>query len=136
MEPEQKTSLNFLIGKFKNYYDQERSFKRQMEQARELKEQWEETLLAKMLEEDIQNIQTKDEVTFYARDDLYAGYDKDREAEMFDYLQKGGNEYLIRPTVNAKTLTAWVKEQLEEGVSLPDFINLTTKHRVGVRNNK
>jgi hypothetical protein len=55
---------------------------------------------------------------------------------MFDYLQKGGNEYLIRPTVNAKTLTAWVKEQLEEGVNLPEFITTTTKHRVGVRNNK
>jgi hypothetical protein len=52
---------------------------------------------------------------------------------MFQYLEEGGNAELIRPTINSKTLTAWVREQEAQGVVLPDFITVARKNRIGLR---
>jgi hypothetical protein len=131
VEPSNNTIV-FLTKKFKEFYDLERDHKARMEEARELKEQWEEALLSKMLEEEVQNIKTGDGM-FYSREDTFANYDHARESEVFDWLHETGNETLIRETINARTLTAWVKEQQEQGTDLPDFFNIATKRRIGLR---
>jgi hypothetical protein len=125
-------TLVFLTKKFKEYYELEKSYKAKAEEARLLKEQWEEALLAKMLEEEVQNIKTADGM-FYSREDVFANYDHARESEVFDWLHETGNETLIKETINARTLTAWTKEQMEMGTELPEFFNIVTKRRVGVR---
>jgi hypothetical protein len=128
----ESNTIVFLTKKFKEYYDLEKKLKAEMEEARATKEAWEEELLSKMLEEEVQNIKTADGM-FYSREDTYANYDHARENEVFDWLHDTGNETLIRETINARTLTAWVKEQMEMGTDIPDFFNIVIKHRIGLR---
>ena len=44
------------------------------------------------------------------------------EDALFEYLKQIGRDDLIKPTVHHKTLSSFVKEALEEGKDLPDFI--------------
>lgn len=52
--------------------------------------------------------------------DLYVK-PKDK-AKLHEWLQESGNGALIVPTVNAQTLKAFVKEQLQNGEQLPEEI--------------
>ena len=127
-----ENTIVFLTKKFKEFYDLEKEHKAKMEDAKKLKESWEEALLAKMLEEEVQNIRTADGM-FYSREDVFANYDHARESEVFDWLHENGSETLIKETINARTLTAWVKEQQEQGTDLPDFFTIVSKRRIGMR---
>jgi hypothetical protein len=127
-----ENTIVFLTKKFKEFYDLERELKTTMEEVRKLKESWEEALLAKMLEEEVQNIKTGDGM-FYSREDVFANYDHAREEAVFNWLHETGNETLIKETINARTLTAWVKEQQDQGTDLPDFFNIVSKRRIGLR---
>ena len=44
------------------------------------------------------------------------------EDALFDYLKQIGRDDLMRLTVHHKTLSSFVKEMLEEGKSIPEFI--------------
>jgi hypothetical protein len=128
----EEVSITFLTKKFKEFYDLEKSYKNQMDDARKTKEQWEEALLEKMTEEEVQNIKTADGL-FYSREDFFASYDKDREVETFVWLREEGDGGLIKETINARTLASWAKEKKEQCIELPNFFNTTIKRRIGVR---
>ena len=87
--------------------------------------------------EGVQNLKTK-QGTFYLRDDDYASILPGQQEDFFQWLRENGNGDLIRPTIHSKTLTSWVKEategkELEEDNELTKYINIFTRHRVGVR---
>jgi hypothetical protein len=131
-------SMMDLIALFRKYYDLEREFKEKMEEARETKESFEQVLYDKMISEGVQNLKTDKLGTFYLRDDRYASVKAETKEAFFDWLRESGYGDLIQPTVNARTLTSWVNEQtegkeLEDDDELSQFINVTVKHRVGVR---
>jgi len=44
------------------------------------------------------------------------------KTKLHDWLRKSGNESLIQPTVNAMTLKAFVKDQMERDKELPDDV--------------
>lgn len=44
------------------------------------------------------------------------------EEQLFDYLKQIGRDDLMKLTVHHKTLSSFVKERLEEGSEIPDFI--------------
>jgi hypothetical protein len=69
--------------------------------------------------------------TFYRRDDLYASTE-DKSAA-YAWLREHGHGALITETVNARTLTAFVKECQEAGKEVPKGVKLTVKKRIGVR---
>lgn len=50
------------------------------------------------------------------------GARSENEDVLFDYLKQIGRDDLIRPTVHHKTLSSFVKEMLEGGQEIPDFI--------------
>ena len=59
-------------------------------------------------------------------------------AELYQYLKDNGFGALVKETVNANTLSGWVKEQMEENddelpEDLAEFINLYEKTAVGIR---
>lgn len=56
--------------------------------------------------------------TVYVRADLYTGM-RDKEVAL-QWLEDNGYHDLIQPQVNPSTLKAWMKEQIREGVKLPD----------------
>lgn len=64
---------------------------------------------------------------------LYASYLKDNEAFVFDFVTDVGRSDLIKPTINASSLSAWVKERIEAGQNVPEFINFYLKPMVRIQ---
>ena len=131
------TTMMGLVAEYKKYYDLEKSLKSEMEQAREVKDNLEQTLYEAMNFEGVQNLKT-DKGMFYLRDDKYASIKPEAQEVFFEWLRESGFGDLIRPTIHGKTLTSWVNEmtsgkELEEDDELSRFVNVFTKHRVGVR---
>lgn len=50
------------------------------------------------------------------------GAKSENEDVLFDYLKQIGRDDLIKPTVHHKTLSSFVKEMLDAGMEIPDFI--------------
>lgn len=48
---------------------------------------------------------------------------KENESLLFEFLASVGRDDIIKETVNAHTLSSFVKERLENGEEVPDFIN-------------
>lgn len=58
---------------------------------------------------------------------LYASFNKADEPIVFDFLKKENRSDLIKQTVNAATLSSFVKEYRENGKEVPDFIKVFMK---------
>ena len=78
---------------------------------------------------------------FYLNSKTYAAAKAGQKFELFDALKKQGFGSLITETVNANSLSAFVREQIEENEdTLPDWledkVNVFEKVSVGVRRAK
>ncbi len=62
------------------------------------------------------------------RAEIFASIRSERKEEAKDWLVSNGHEALIKETVNASTLKAFVKEQLENGEEIPDELFLVTPY--------
>ncbi len=61
---------------------------------------------------------------------VYASCNKENQATLFSYLAEVGRTDLIKETVNAQTLSSFVKENLEEGRAIPECISYILKTNV------
>jgi hypothetical protein len=129
---EEPTAIIFVISKFKEAYDLKKLLKSKLEETQKSLDSWEEALLEKFNEEGVEKI-TTGQGTFYTREDTYASYDHDREPETFAWLREEGEGSIIKETINARTLAAWVKERKENEAEIPDFFSVTLKRKIGVR---
>ena len=78
---------------------------------------------------------------FYLTTKTYASADKEHKDELFDALRNEGYGSLITETVNANSLSAFVKEQMSENDDvLPDWledkVNVFDKVTVSLRKTK
>lgn len=78
---------------------------------------------------------------FYLTTKTYASADKEHKDELFDVLRNEGYGSLITETVNANSLSAFVKEQMSENDDvLPDWlegkVNVFDKVTVALRKSK
>ena len=78
---------------------------------------------------------------FYLCTKLYASADKEHKSELFDALKNEGYGSLITETVNANSLSAFVKEQMADNDDiLPGWlngkVNVFDKVTVGLRKSK
>ena len=78
---------------------------------------------------------------FYLTTKTYASADKEHKDELFDALRNEGYGSLITETVNANSLSAFVKEQMSENDDvLPDWldgkVNVFDKVTVALRKSK
>jgi hypothetical protein len=62
-----------------------------------------------------------------AKPQLYASCTKENEDKLFLFLDEQGRKDLIKTTVNAKSLSGFVKEIVEEGQTVPEFISYYMK---------
>lgn len=96
----------------------------------------EEILSTRMLEEELQSF-NRNGKTFYVQTKTFASAVPERKAELFQWLKDHGFGDMVTETVNANTLSAWVREQLEESESLPEgleeLVNVYEKTTVGIR---
>lgn len=53
---------------------------------------------------------------------LYASVDKENEQDLFSFLNSQGRADLIKPAVHHRSLATFVKESMENGVQIPQFI--------------
>jgi len=61
---------------------------------------------------------------------LYASCKKEDEEKLFAYLQEHGRPDLIKTAVNARSLSGYVKEKIEAGEALPEYITYFLKSGV------
>ena len=60
------------------------------------------------------------------RQELYTSIVADKKDEAYAWLEESGNDGLIKSTVNASTLKAFIKEQMQLGEEIPDdLFNVT-----------
>lgn len=53
---------------------------------------------------------------------LYASVDKENEKDLFSFLNSQGREDLIKPSVHHRSLATFIKESIDNGVEIPQFI--------------
>ena len=78
---------------------------------------------------------------FYLTTKTYASANKEQKDELFDTLRNEGYGSLITETINANSLSAFVKEQMADNDDiLPDWldgkVNIFDKVTVGIRKSK
>ena len=78
---------------------------------------------------------------FYLTTKTYASANKEQKDELFDALRNEGYGSLITETINANSLSAFVKEQMADNDDiLPDWldgkVNIFDKVTVGIRKSK
>lgn len=54
------------------------------------------------------------------RQEMYAGINKEHEAEAYAWLESNGHGDLIKDYIHSSTLKAFIKEQIRSGELLPD----------------
>lgn len=99
-------------------------------------EEVEQQLAELMINEEMQNF-TRNGQTFYLNTRIYANAIADRKEELFAWLKENGYGDLVYETVNANSLAAFVREQLEEADKFPEglaeLVNVFEKTTVGMR---
>ena len=74
---------------------------------------------------------------FYLKTETYASAVSDRKAELIEWLKANGLGDIVQETVHSRTLSATIKEIMEESDELPDglegLINIHEKTTVGLR---
>lgn len=51
-------------------------------------------------------------------------YEKENEQDVFDFVSKNGGNGLIKPTIHPSSFTSFIKELLEKGENLPEYIKV------------
>ncbi len=89
-----------------------------------------------MLSEELQNFSRNGRM-FYLRTDTYVSAIADRKPDLIDWLKANGLGELVQETVHPRTLTATVKELLEEEGELPEglteLVHVYEETTVGLR---
>jgi len=127
-EPDSK--LKKLVKKFSNIFKERAKLKRELDETEEKYYKLEEELYARLEEFGFQRI-TVDGETWNQRTDIYYGYLNTDFAKISKWLKEVDLDYLITQTVNRQSLTSQVKDLVKRKIEIPDFINKTTKNRVG-----
>lgn len=89
-----------------------------------------------MVSEEVQTF-VRNGKTFYLRNDVYVSPVAERRAELIRWLKEHGLGDIVQETVHPRTLSATIKEMLEESDDLPDglfnLVNVFEKTTVGLR---
>lgn len=99
-------------------------------------EKVEAELVEAMLNEEMQKFDRNGQL-FYLSTRTYASPVAQRAEELHRWLKNNGYEDLVKETVNANTLSAFVREQLKEAEQLPpalaELLNVYEKTGVSLR---
>lgn len=130
-------SIFNTASKLKDLKDTKKDLEAQIKDLNvEIAEQ-EQELVDYMMEEETNNFNHAG-FTFYMKNVLQASPVADRKDELYQTLKSEGYGDLVKETVNAQTLKAFVKEQMEENDDeLPNWmnglINTFEKPGIGIR---
>ena len=132
------TSMLFeLADQLKDLRDTKKNLEQQLKAINAQLEEKDTALATAMAESETQNF-TRSGTMFCLTNTTRASASTERRQELFEALRTGGFGDLIYETINANSLSAFVKEQMLENMNtLPDWlnglVNLYEKATVGVR---
>ena len=131
------TTLFELADQLKDLRDMKKGLEQKLKDINAQLEEKDATLAAAMTESETQNF-TRAGIMFCLTNTTRASATAERKEELFDALRTEGFGDLIYETVNANSLSAFVKEQIAENAdTLPDWlnglVNIYEKATVGVR---
>lgn len=86
-----------------------------------------------MLINGINSINVEGVGTVFLSSRLYASCRQDNMPKLQRWLKEIGQEGLLRPYVSSQTLSAFVRERMDKGEPIPEFINVTVKPGVNIR---
>ena len=96
-------------------------------------------LVEAMVESELQSLNMAG-FTFYLSTRTFATAKAEGKIELYEWFKENGHEAMVQETVNAQTLAAWVREQLDEADELPEeiqpLLNVYEKTSVGIRKGK
>lgn len=99
----------------------------------------EQLMVAQMLEEEMPSF-SRGGKTFYLYTRTYASPVAGRREELHRWLKEHGYESLVYETVNANSLSACIREMLEEANELPpdlkELVNVYEEHRIGIQKSR
>ena len=126
-----------LADQLKDLRDTKKDLEQQLKAINAELEAKDTALATAMAESETQNF-TRSGTMFCLTNTTRASAAAEHKEELFDALRSGGFGDLIYETINANSLSAFVKEQIAENLNtLPDWldglVNLYEKATVGVR---
>ena len=126
-----------LADRLKNLRDEKKDLEQQMKALNAQLDETDFALASAMAESETQNF-TRASMTFCLTNTTRASAMAEQKEALFEALRAGGYGDLIYETVNANSLSAFVKEQMTENdETLPDWldglVNVYERTTVGVR---
>ena len=126
-----------LADQLKDLRDAKKDLEQQLKAINAQLEEKDNALATAMAESETQNF-TRSGTMFCLTNTTRASAAAERKKELFDALRSSGFGDLIYETINANSLSAFVKEQIAENMNtLPDWldglVNLYEKATVGIR---
>lgn len=107
-----------------------------LEEIKEEKTQLEASLFIALENAGIQNIKGDDGTTFYKKEQFFASVKIEDKPEFFQWLRDHQMGDIIKEDIHPKTLTAFVKEQMEHENELPKCVSTFTRNTIGYRGGK
>jgi hypothetical protein len=119
-------TLTALAQRFRELKDRKESLEGELKEVNhEIKTLETESLPQQMDANEIEKFTTDGVGTIYTQVKVYASVLKEDEEKFHEWLRGEGHGDMIRPYVFPGTLSSFAKEQLENGVELPEFIKAT-----------
>ena len=123
------TELSVIRKEYKHTSDM-------LDTIKEKKTQLEDALFIALENAGLQNVKGEDGTTFFRKVQLFANVKVDDKPTFFQWLRDHEMGDIIKTDIHAKTLTAFVKEQLEHENELPDYVTTFSRTTIGYRGGK
>lgn len=89
-----------------------------------------------MEEFDVNAVKTKEgPAVSLSKPRMYASFNAEDQARVEGWLRRNGVSDIVKRTINKQTLSATVKQLIENGIKIPDTIKMHTKQQLSVRKN-
>ena len=127
-----------LADRLKKFRDQKKQKELELRNINDVIAEIDATLSELMIMHETQNF-TRNGVKFCLTTNLKASAVAGKKDELYDKLREKGYQDLIHETINANSLSSFVKEQISENEDtlpgwLDGLVNVYEKNTVGVRN--
>lgn len=104
--------------------DRKEELEEQLKEVNKAKGKLETQTLPKLMEDaEVDKITIEGIGTLYTQQMVRATIYASERDEVYEWFRENGHADLVKETIYNQTLTAWIKEQLEEGNEVPAFLN-------------
>lgn len=129
-----------LADKLKELRDKKKQLENEVKEINTEIEETEQELVQQMLEEEMQNF-SRNGTLFYLNTKTFASPVPDEKEKLYQALKDNGYGDLVYETVNSNSLSAFIKEQIEQNEGelpkwLDGLVNVYDKTTIGMRKTK